>query len=104
MASGGPLPRAAGLLPAEASLLRSVGAPGAPASVAVAPGSGVWAPQLLAHRLSSSAACGIFPDQGANLCPLHWQADSYALDHQGSPIVVFLNLRSRLISLRTLVL
>ena len=28
------------------------------------------------HRLSSPVACGIFPDQGSNLCPLHWQADS----------------------------
>ena len=27
-------------------------------------------------RLSCSAACGIFPDQGSNLCPLHWQVDS----------------------------
>ena len=26
--------------------------------------------------LSCSAACGIFPDQGSNSCPLHWQADS----------------------------
>ena len=26
--------------------------------------------------LSCSAACGIFPDQGSNTCPLHWQADS----------------------------
>ena len=30
----------------------------------------------VAHRLSCSAACGIFLDQGSNLCPLHWQADS----------------------------
>ena len=30
----------------------------------------------VAHRISCSAACGIFPDQGSNLCPLHWQADS----------------------------
>jgi len=22
-------------------------------------------------------ACGIFPDQGSNLCPLHWQENSY---------------------------
>ena len=29
-------------------------------------------------------ACGIFPDQGLNLCPLHWQADSYPLHHRGS--------------------
>ena len=27
-------------------------------------------------RLSYSAACGIFPDQGSNPCPLHWQAVS----------------------------
>ena len=31
---------------------------------------------VVAHRLSCSAACGIFPDQGLNPCPLHWQADS----------------------------
>ena len=30
----------------------------------------------VAHGLSCSVACGIFPDQGSNLCPLHWQADS----------------------------
>ena len=27
-----------------------------------------------AHHLSHPKACGIFPDQGLNLCPLHWQA------------------------------
>ena len=31
---------------------------------------------VVAHGLSCSAACGIFPDQGLNRCPLHWQADS----------------------------
>ena len=40
---------------------------------------------VVAHRLSCSAACGIFPDQGSNPCPLHWQADSQPLRHQGSP-------------------
>ena len=25
------------------------------------------------HGLSCSTACGIFVDQGLNLCPLHWQ-------------------------------
>ena len=30
---------------------------------------------------SRSGACGIFPDQGSNLCPLHWQADSQPLRH-----------------------
>ena len=46
--------------------------------------SRVCGPQLLqhpglavaAHGLSCSMACGIFPDQGLNPCPLHWQADS----------------------------
>ena len=31
---------------------------------------------VVAHGLSCSVACGIFPDQGSNPCPLHWQADS----------------------------
>ena len=39
----------------------------------------------MAHGLSCSAACGIFPDQGSNPCLLHWQADSQPLHHQGSP-------------------
>ena len=41
---------------------------------------------IVAHGPSCSAACGIFPDQGSNPCPLHWQADSQPLCHQGSPI------------------
>ena len=40
----------------------------------------------VAHGPSRSAACGIFPDQGSNPCPLHWQADSQPLHHQGNPI------------------
>ena len=39
----------------------------------------------VAHGPSCSAACGIFPDQALNPCPLHWQADSQPLRHQGSP-------------------
>ena len=31
---------------------------------------------LMAHGLSCSAACGIFPEQGSNPCSLHWQANS----------------------------
>ena len=42
---------------------------------------------VVAHGLSCSAACGIFPDQGSNPCPLHRQADSQQLRHQGSPIL-----------------
>ena len=40
---------------------------------------------VVAHGPSCFAACGIFPDQGSNPCPLHWQADSQPLHHQGSP-------------------
>ena len=44
---------------------------------------------IVAHGPSCSAACGILPDQGSNLCPLHWQADSQPLGHQGSPKEAF---------------
>ena len=43
---------------------------------------------VLAHRLHSNLACGIFLDQGSNLCPLHWQANSYPLYHQGNPALI----------------
>ena len=62
------------------------------ASVAVAHGlssCGSWAPERrlssCAHGSSCSTACGILLDQGSNPCPLHWQADSQPLRHQGSP-------------------
>ena len=64
--------RCAGLSLSQPLLLRSTGSRRA-GSVAVARGP------------SRSAACGIFPDQGSNPCPLHWQADSQPLRHQGSP-------------------
>ena len=44
---------------------------------------------VVAHGPSCSAACGIFPDQGSNPCPLHWQADSQPLCHPGSRKKVF---------------
>ena len=43
---------------------------------------------VVAHGPSCSAACGIFPDQGSNPRPLHWQADSQPLRRQGSPILL----------------
>ena len=55
--------RCAGLLLSWPLLLRSTGSRCAGSVV-------------VAHGLSCSAACGIFPDQGSNPCPLHWQADS----------------------------
>ena len=40
---------------------------------------------IVAHGPSRSMACGIFPDQGSNPCPLYWQADSQPLRHHGNP-------------------
>ena len=40
---------------------------------------------LVVHGLSGPVTVGVFPDQGFNPCPLHWQADSSPLDHQRSP-------------------
>ena len=38
-------------------------------------GSRVQASVFELPRFSCSAACGIFPDQGSNQCPLHCKAD-----------------------------
>ena len=43
----------------------------------------------MAHGPSCSAAYGILPDRGSNPCPLHWQAASQPLRHQGSPVLIF---------------
>ena len=53
---------------------------------------GVYSPDsvVVVHRLSCSMACDIFPDQGSNLCPLHWQADSHPLYHKRSPLNVWI--------------
>ena len=77
VASGGrSSSRCADLSLSQPLLLRSTGSRRA-GSVAVA------------HGPSCSAACGIFPDHGSNPCPLHWQADSQPLRHQGGPVPVF---------------
>ena len=39
-------------------------------------GFSFWRAEALQCRLSCPEACGIFQDQGLNLCPMHWQADS----------------------------
>ena len=44
----------------------------------------------VAHGPSCSTARGIFPDQGSNPCPLHWQADSQPLCHQGSSMILLM--------------
>ena len=44
---------------------------------------------VVVQALSCSVACGIFLDQGSNLCLLHWWSDSLPLSHQGNPVWVF---------------
>ena len=41
---------------------------------------------VLVLGLSCSMACRVFPDQGSNSCPPHWQAASLPLDCQGSSL------------------
>ena len=40
---------------------------------------------VVAHRLSCSVACGIFPDQGLNLYPLHCKVDFCTIGPPGKP-------------------
>ena len=51
-------------------------APGTRASVVVVRRLYSAGSVVVAHGLSCSTVCGIFPDQGLNPCPLHWQEDS----------------------------
>ena len=62
--------------------LRQVG------SVVAAPGLCSTGSVVEVHRLSCPMACGIFRDQGLDLCLLHWQGDSLPLSHQGSPKLI----------------
>ena len=85
--------RCAGLSLRWPLLLRSTGSRctgfrscGTWASVVAARGLQSAGSAAVAHGPSCSVACGIFPDQGSNPCPLHWQADSQPLRHQGSPL------------------
>ena len=75
--------RCAGLSLSRPLLLRSTGSRRADSVV-------------VAHGPSCAVACGILPDQGLNPCPLHWQADSQPLRHQGSPSLFTLHKSVRL--------
>ena len=44
------------------------------------------------HGLSWPTACGIPPGWRLNLCPLHWQTDSYPLYLQRSPAICLLTI------------
>ena len=82
--SGGySLLRGAGLplqwpLPLQSTGSRCTGFSGCGTRASVVVAHGLWSAGsvVVAHGPSRSAACGIFPDQGSNPCPLHWQADS----------------------------
>ena len=84
-----------GLLVVVASRCRAQ-ALDAQASVVVARGLSSCGLQALECRLSSSGVwalllCGMWdlPRPGLKPCPLHWQADSQLLRHQGSPWTSF---------------
>ena len=59
---------------------------------------------VVAHGPSCSVACGIFPDQGSNPCPLHWQADSQPLRHPGSPSFFIFKLNNSLLQSFTMLI
>ena len=71
---GTSLPVVRTLLLVAASLVASTGSRHA--------GFSNYGPRALARRLSKY---GTLLDPGLNLCPLHWQANSQPLYHQGSP-------------------
>ena len=69
-----------------ASLVAEPGLWGAWASAVAAHGLlRAWAQSLWPCGLGCSVACGLFLDQGSNLCLLHWQVVSLPLSHQGIP-------------------
>ena len=73
------------LLMAVASLVGEHRLQGAQASVVELSGLQSIDSIVVVHRLRCSVACGILPDEGSNLCILHWQADSSPRSHQGRP-------------------
>ena len=41
---------------------------------------------VVAHGLSYTTICGIFPDYESNLCLMHWQVDSLPLSYEFSSL------------------
>ena len=68
-------------------------------SVLVSPGLSSTGSAAVVHGLGRSTARGIFLNQGPNLCLLHWQEDSFALNHQGSPGLAVLHITCHRMSL-----
>ena len=73
-----------GLLIVVASLITEHGLQGAHGLGSCSSGLYSTGSIVVALGLSCSKAREIFPEQGLNLCPLHWQVHSYPLDHQRS--------------------
>ena len=73
-----------GLPMVMASPVAEHGLKGAWASVVMVPGLQSTGPIAMAHELRCSTACGIFLDQGLNLCLLYGRVDSLLLSHHGS--------------------
>ena len=70
---------------------------GTPASVNAAHRLSSYSSRALTRGLSSCGTQAQLPfsmwnllDQVSSQCPLYWQADSYPLDHQGSPDSMYL--------------
>ena len=55
------------------------------AFVAVAPRLQSTGSIVVAHRLSCCPTWEVLPDQGSNLCLLHWQENSFTTEPPGKP-------------------
>ena len=44
---------------------------------------------VVVHGLSCPTACGIFPDQGLNLCPLQWEYRVLTTEPPRTPLIFF---------------
>ena len=82
---GPPQPRQAGATRHRVARVSHHRGPSCRGAWLQAPGSRRAGPAIVAHGPNRSTACGIFPDQGSNPRPLHRQADTQPLRHQGSP-------------------
>ena len=59
------------------------------ASLVAVPGLWSTGSAVVGHGFNCSATCGIFPDQGSNLCLLHWQVVSLPLVPPGKPLHIY---------------
>ena len=89
MSRGSSLVVAHRLLIAVVSLVAEHGLQGMQASGVTAPRFQSAGSVVVAHGLRYPEASGIFPDQGLNLCLLHWHVDSLPLSYKRSLLLVF---------------